>query len=387
MGCVGPDIRGWRTSPSPASCTPRNRWYDPHLRIWASPDPLGYVDSYDLWLYAGGDPLNGFDPFGLETLSSLADQHGALSNDDQARGHCRGVGSGDYLYCPIHNANIYLWATAADIGAMALNSYIYWNNAFIYNHLGQPIPYVDPRPSERIIADNIDNIESYERQARLHDTLDGVGGFFSAGLTWADNFARGLDDLSGLDDVTPSSRSNAPNTRSSAGTQPDVSVPTTSTADESVGGTVVADAGGLSERFAAYQRWRSQRNIDGPVTRDSFENFRRGNAGRNGGGFYEARASSGFAEWSQRLSMTHGNTAGDQLAFLYQRFDSQGNFLKWGITQDLATRYSVGTLDGGFLIQYSSGPRRQMLLLERELVETQPGPLNFEPWAGARSSQ
>ena len=45
----------------------RNRLYDPRVRIFVSPDPLGFVDGYDLWQYVGGDPLNFVDPWGLES--------------------------------------------------------------------------------------------------------------------------------------------------------------------------------------------------------------------------------------------------------------------------------------------------------------------------------
>jgi hypothetical protein len=49
-------------------------------------------------------------------------------------------------------------------------------------------------------------------------------------------------------------------------------------------------------------------------------------------------ARSGYRSWSQRQDSTHGNTAGDQTAYLYARYDAEGNFLKWGTTQDLLTR-------------------------------------------------
>ena len=81
---------------------------------------------------------------------------------------------------------------------------------------------------------------------------------------------------------------------------------------------------------------------------------------------------------------SHGNTAGDQLAYLYARYDADGKFLKWGITQDLNVRYSQAELGEGRLVEVASGPRNEILKQERELVETQPGPLNFEKWAGAR---
>jgi RHS repeat-associated protein len=87
---------------------------------------------------------------------------------------------------------------------------------------------------------------------------------------------------------------------------------------------------------------------------------------------------------SRTTGSTHGNTAGDQPATLYERYDAEGNFLKHGISQDPSRRYTQAELDGGYLIRTQTGPRREMLRIERELVETNPGPLNREPWAGRR---
>jgi RHS repeat-associated protein len=44
----------------------RNRWYDPHTASFLSPDPKGYVDSSNLYAFAGGDPVNGRDPLGQQ---------------------------------------------------------------------------------------------------------------------------------------------------------------------------------------------------------------------------------------------------------------------------------------------------------------------------------
>ena len=55
----------------------------------------------------------------------------------------------------------------------------------------------------------------------------------------------------------------------------------------------------------------------------------------------------------------------------------------------LAVRIIAGKkeLDGGYLIDIQTGPRKDILKIERELVETNPGPLNKEPWAGSRKGQ
>jgi RHS repeat-associated protein len=48
----------------------RARWYDPESGSFLSPDPEGYVDSSNLYAFAGGDPVNGRDPTGREALPS-----------------------------------------------------------------------------------------------------------------------------------------------------------------------------------------------------------------------------------------------------------------------------------------------------------------------------
>lgn len=84
---------------------------------------------------------------------------------------------------------------------------------------------------------------------------------------------------------------------------------------------------------------------------------------------------------------THGNTAGEQPATLYGKYDKDDNFLKWSITRDLNSRYTRREIDGGRLDPVDVGPRREMLRRERDLVETRPGPDNREPWAGCRQGQ
>jgi len=51
----------------------RNRWYNPSLMQWMSPDPIGY-DGGDVNLYrfVGNDPVNRVDPSGLISLNPIA---------------------------------------------------------------------------------------------------------------------------------------------------------------------------------------------------------------------------------------------------------------------------------------------------------------------------
>ena len=96
---------------------------------------------------------------------------------------------------------------------------------------------------------------------------------------------------------------------------------------------------------------------------------------------------SGYAKWIRSVESVHGNSKlSSRTAYLYRLEDANGNLLKWGITQDLATRYPQSYMLDKRILRVSEGSRAHMLTLEREFVETQPGPLNFEPWAGKRAA-
>lgn len=94
---------------------------------------------------------------------------------------------------------------------------------------------------------------------------------------------------------------------------------------------------------------------------------------------------SGYADWIRSVESVNGNSKLSlRTAYLYKLVDGEGNFLKWGITQDLNARYPKWYMEGKQLIEVNRGTRAEMLRLERKLVKTQPGELNFEPWAGRR---
>jgi RHS repeat-associated protein len=52
------------TEPANGKVYARARWYDPQTGTFMSPDPMGYVDSSNMYAFAGGDPVNGRDPTG-----------------------------------------------------------------------------------------------------------------------------------------------------------------------------------------------------------------------------------------------------------------------------------------------------------------------------------
>jgi hypothetical protein len=54
-----------------------------------------------------------------------------------------------------------------------------------------------------------------------------------------------------------------------------------------------------------------------------------------------------------------------------------------GISRNPGNRYTRGFMQDKSMEIMQSGSRREMLNLERFIVERDPGPLNREPWAGA----
>ena len=87
---------------------------------------------------------------------------------------------------------------------------------------------------------------------------------------------------------------------------------------------------------------------------------------------------------SYPLSAINGNSLNSpKTAYLYKLTDEQGNFLKWGVTQNevLASRYTKAFMADKRIFRVDSGSRRNMVELERSHVIEYPGPLNNEPWA------
>lgn len=81
----------WR-SPTSGLLSMRNRWYSAELGQFLTHDPLGTVDSFNMYAFAAFDPINGWDPMGLATEdpNSAGDNystrdHFILALDDLAR--------------------------------------------------------------------------------------------------------------------------------------------------------------------------------------------------------------------------------------------------------------------------------------------------------------
>lgn len=84
----------------------------------------------------------------------------------------------------------------------------------------------------------------------------------------------------------------------------------------------------------------------------------------------------------------HGNCrTSTKPAVLYAQYDSEGNFMKYGITQEIdnpMARYRNTIPSDWEVVEMTRGNRSDMLDLERELSEKVGGPLNQESWAGTK---
>lgn len=68
----------------------RNRYYDPYLGRFLSPDPIGLAGGINFYAYAGDDPINGVDPSGLSSTDAQSNlSPGAISI---LAGAVRGIG-------------------------------------------------------------------------------------------------------------------------------------------------------------------------------------------------------------------------------------------------------------------------------------------------------
>ena len=74
-GSVGHHLfQGLWTDPVTGIAYARNRWYDARTASWLSEDPMGAVDSPNLYAFVGWGPHVGRDPMGLECLGLFGDE-------------------------------------------------------------------------------------------------------------------------------------------------------------------------------------------------------------------------------------------------------------------------------------------------------------------------
>lgn len=94
------------------------------------------------------------------------------------------------------------------------------------------------------------------------------------------------------------------------------------------------------------------------------------------------------ASEAPKVKEPHGNRVDDRPATRYEKVDGDGKLLKHGVTKhaDPNKRYTKEQIGKGRVDPVERGPRKEMIKKERDLVETNPGPENREPWAGKRKA-
>ncbi|MGH3109500.1 MAG: hypothetical protein ACRDQT_01125, partial [Gaiellaceae bacterium] len=102
----------------------------------------------------------------------------------------------------------------------------------------------------------------------------------------------------------------------------------------------------------------------------------------------DAAAKAGPGDTATTATRIHGNSASSPAtSYLYRVEDAAtGEYLKTGISQNPFSRYSQTFMRGKRMQILQEGSRREMLNLERFIVERDPGLLNREPWAGRYAS-
>ena len=107
-------------------------------------------------------------------------------------------------------------------------------------------------------------------------------------------------------------------------------------------------------------------------------------------GYYtpQTLTSKSILGWLRQREGVHGNSlASPRMAYVYGLYTDSGNLLKIGLSQNPLKRYPKWYMDRLEIEIIKGGPRAEMAPLERYFIETGPGPLNNEPWAGRQVPQ
>jgi RHS repeat-associated protein len=281
----------------------RHRVYDPTpgpagMR-WLQRDPAFFVDGLNLYAYCGGDPVNCFDPMGLESWL---------------------IGT---MFRSIGLPTIGEYADDTVDGAAELGSY--WYN----------VDSVDD-----VLTDASDS----EARQEVHDALQTA--------KEAASYVPVAGDL--------------------AGHAVNIVDKGLGVWDEYLDGPDPNACGMLPGGGSVFT----------PAVDELLQAIVGGVADRSKGKKPDAGKKSAVGEGPKK---PHGNTANDAPAELYKKYDPKtGEFKKWGVAANSKKRYSQKKLAGDEVDPVARGPRKKMLEMERDLVETRPGPENREPWAGKR---
>jgi RHS repeat-associated protein len=307
----------------------RARWYDPATGTFLSPDPEGYHNASSLYAFGAGDPVNHRDPTGRDW--------------DDVKFFLKGAGKD----------GLEVIANVATVGAYS----------GVKRDLAKGKIH-GAKDATVAVAKGVTNFVTLGFYNTAEDTLNEGGTFKDAGKTW-------VGDVSGYTDVAE-------------------------------GGTLLGEgeyiegAGRILEGAGKVAGWIVAAKVTyAKATNQPLVAFGH-NIGGSGtyrdadGRLHDAKTHQYVTDPDKKPapqpSSVHGNSkSSPKPATLYGKFDKNGKFLKWGISDDPQTRYSSKELNGGYVKEYRNGSRSDILKMERRLVERYPGPDNHEPWAGKKN--
>jgi RHS repeat-associated protein len=349
----------------------RNRDYDPEMGRFVQTDPLGYVDSVSLYQYGLNSPFDFSDPLGLESIRQWFDVESDLV-DRPLWGAAKWAGYGAW--------NI------ATFGFLAEHDAVYEQTSGGEYALRAGLAVGKAGAKLAVVAGTGGAGAAFGEAAGLGTVATGALTGSAVGLSYL-----GTEDLFNLAEGKPTHSLGEYVTTAGVGgllgglggawaqvrTAPVSAAPSSTVADVNPA---------LAQRLQAYRAWKVRAGIEGTPTGAQFRRFVGAHRpGSRGITLYGPR--SGFATWSRGAgtSRIHGNSLRSlHPAWLYRLWSNQGVFLKWGISQDPHSRYGSAFMGDKIMDPVQVGPRPLILQLERHLVETKPGPLNLEPWRGAK---
>ena len=362
------------------------RYYDPELGRYITADPIDLAGGANLYTYVDGDPINRIDPNGECGIAGIATGYVAHKAINAITGDCSSYSAIDAVMDGLCLGAINKGRRLAKLASAGCggkkNSFtgdtlVHTENGLVPIkdiNLGDKVHAfaewgeegaVGEKSQHRIdpVTDIITNTKEYELvQLRLHsgeviETTD-QHPFYILGRGWVEAedllvgqpLYRGDLGTIGIAEITREKR---------VETVYNLTVDISHTFYVGVDRVLVHNAGPCPIG--------SKRSPDGRLRKPNGQFAYDGGSNR------------------RTSNSTHGNTiSSDTEATLYGKFDKNGNFEKWGISQDASSRYSRKELAGGRLKEYRKGPRDQMLNQERRLVERYPGPKNNESWAGSK---
>ena len=135
--------------PATGLCFLRDRWYDPSTGTFLTPDPEGYGDSSNLYIFGKGDPVNNYDPTGrtVALSGSAAEKRAAYTRlmrtiDNPAAARNITIDAFNRLQITGMTADDYLrtyTGRAGQLGQMILSPKTVFVSEFVRGDLEHPI--------------------------------------------------------------------------------------------------------------------------------------------------------------------------------------------------------------------------------------------------------